>query len=328
MAEITDQLFLLTNHNKIIEDVKKVKERIINTDTKSLIKKDFPKSFFSKFAPGIERIKEKMKKLDHAELSTIPPKILINIKEIADQILKNFERMREYDINFNNPEKDNRNDLINNLLQLDENLYKEISYIFAYSHIEKVEIADLMEDLRLSNEEASHILMDMRRKEAEQTVDKHAKNFDDASKEYNVKSWIWLAVTALISGLTIWFAFNSYEIFNNMFNIQEEVTTAKVIQLGVTKLMIFSILYFGIIWAGKIYKSQQHNYIINCHRRNALNTFKTFVDGTENPEIKDAVLLEATKSIFSPLHSGFSSKDSDKITSPAVIEIFKNFFNK
>ena len=83
-------------------------------------------------------------------------------------------------------------------------------------------------------------------------------------------------------------------------------------------------LYFGIVWSGRIYKAQQHNCVVNQHRHNALSTFETFVNATEDKETKNAVLIQTTKAIFSPQHSGFAAHEKELSTSPQILEIVRS----
>ncbi|MFC1693182.1 hypothetical protein ACFL1R_06730 [Candidatus Latescibacterota bacterium] len=94
------------------------------------------------------------------------------------------------------------------------------------------------------------------------------------------------------------------------------------IQFGIAKLVIFSVLYTATLWIGKIYKSQWHNYIVNKHRQNALSSFETFVEATSDEQTKNAVLLQATNSIFSPQNSGFIP-GTEHSTSPQILEIIR-----
>ena len=71
-------------------------------------------------------------------------------------------------------------------------------------------------------------------------------------------------------------------------------------------------------------KAQLHNYVVNKHRQNALSTFETFVKSTDDNDTKNAVLIQATRSIFSPQHTGFSAQEGESSTSPAIHEIIRN----
>lgn len=50
---------------------------------------------------------------------------------------------------------------------------------------------------------------------------------------------------------------------------------------------------------------------MNRHRAIALGTFETFVAGTSDDVTKNAILMEATRSIFAPVQTGYVAGDDD-----------------
>lgn len=131
-----------------------------------------------------------------------------------------------------------------------------------------------------------------------------------------------MVATVILAALTVLFGFLSVSYYADKIT---SLSTAQAVQVGLSKLVILAVLYFGLVWAGKIYKAQQHNYVVNQHRHNALNTFETFVKATGDEQTKNAVLIQATQSIFSPQHSGFTAQEKELTTSPQVLEIFRSF---
>ena len=79
-----------------------------------------------------------------------------------------------------------------------------------------------------------------------------------------------------------------------------------------------------LITCGKNYRAQAHNYIINKNKQNALSTFETFVKATNNEEIRNAVLLQTTKAIFSNPKSGYLKEDGSDDEPTQIIEIVKD----
>lgn len=99
-------------------------------------------------------------------------------------------------------------------------------------------------------------------------------------------------------------------------------TAIQLIQASIPRLLIVFVLTFGMIWSAKNFTASAHNYVVNRHRRNALASFQTFVEGASKPDVKDAVLMQATHAIFTPQDSGFAKGD---VPNPAsqVIEVFR-----
>jgi hypothetical protein len=100
-------------------------------------------------------------------------------------------------------------------------------------------------------------------------------------------------------------------------------TTALQIQLAVAKLIIFSVLFSAVVWTGKIYRAHRHNYVINRHRLNALSTFEAFAKATDDQQIKNAVLLQATQCIFGPQPTGYISSENENEGYPQILEIVR-----
>ena len=83
-------------------------------------------------------------------------------------------------------------------------------------------------------------------------------------------------------------------------------------------------LFYFLVIASRNYRAQAHNYIVNKNKQNALSTFETFVKASDNDEIKNAVLLQTTKAIFSNSPSGYLKNESDDDSPTQIIEIVKD----
>jgi hypothetical protein len=62
------------------------------------------------------------------------------------------------------------------------------------------------------------------------------------------------------------------------------------------------------MWCARSHKSHRHNYIVNQHRRNALQSFKAFAAASEDPQAQQALLAEAAKCVYSAQPSGYLPK--------------------
>jgi hypothetical protein len=133
------------------------------------------------------------------------------------------------------------------------------------------------------------------------------------------KKWLtgtcWLAAATLVYALVV----GAYYIF-----AAPQLNASQAVQLGIAKLFIFSVMYFATLWSAKMFKSHWHNYVVNKHRQNALSTFETFVKAASDDQTKNAVLVQATQSIFSQVHSGFVPAEPDSGSTPQVLEIVRS----
>ena len=73
-----------------------------------------------------------------------------------------------------------------------------------------------------------------------------------------------------------------------------------------------------------MYKTNKHQESVNKHRANALKTFQAFVEATNDPTVRDAVLMETTRSIFAFTPSGYlSESDRGPDAGSRVVEVIK-----
>ncbi len=106
-----------------------------------------------------------------------------------------------------------------------------------------------------------------------------------------------------------------------------EPPVSLTVRAAIARVVILSFLFYGAIWAGRMYRAERHLYIVNKHRALALSTFETFVGGVHEQAIKDAVLLEATRCIFGPSPSGYLGRDED-ISASRTIEVARASFGE
>ena len=183
-------------------------------------------------------------------------------------------------------------------------------------------VEEEVKKVEIAREQVEGILKEARKAAAELGVAEYAVIFKTEADSHKTKSYFWLVSTAVLAVLTVVFGFLSVSFYIDKVSV---LSTAQAVQVGLSKLVILSVLYFSLVWSGRIYKAQQHNYVVNQHRHNALNTFETFVRATDDEQTKNAVLIQATQSIFSPQHSGFTTQEKEVSTSAQVHEIFRSF---
>lgn len=150
-------------------------------------------------------------------------------------------------------------------------------------------------------------------------VAQHATHFND---EANLSKSI--AIGWLVAGIVFGLGAASYVVLHvePALSTLTNPTAMQLVQASIPRLLIVFILTFGMIWSAKNFTSSAHNYVVNRHRRNALASFQTFVEGASKPDVKDAVLMQATHAIFTPQDSGFAKGE---VPNPAsqVVEVFR-----
>lgn len=94
------------------------------------------------------------------------------------------------------------------------------------------------------------------------------------------------------------------------------------VQYTIGKVLILSILSSAAAFSAKNYFAARHNAVVNEHRSNALATFKTLHTGSEDQKIKDAILLEATRAIYSIQGTGYSKAGEG--SQQSIVEIVRS----
>ena len=101
--------------------------------------------------------------------------------------------------------------------------------------------------------------------------------------------------------------------------------TAAVVQQTVARVLIVSLLYASVVWFARNFFACRHKYTVNRHRRNAMQTFRAFVEGTQDPATSDFILRQAAACGFAPQQSGYLKDESLSIPAPAsqIIDVVK-----
>ncbi|WP_299215103.1 hypothetical protein [uncultured Aquimarina sp.] len=267
-----------------------------------------PYSFWVKFANSFERISDNL-----ADISSIPNKInsieqigslkvfisnvkthAVDLKEAAFPLIQSkiIDKM-----NFPKEVESNR---------------EELNKIIADSRNYKSEFIDLKEELNL-------ILSTSKDISSKIGVSKYATVFENESQEHLKISIIWIIFTVLI---LISILFLGIFFFNITDIIDKEPSV--FIKHAISKLVILSVLFYGLSLCNKNYKAHKHNAIVNKHRQNALTTFQAFSEAVENdPGTKNAILLQATQTIFGNQPTGYLKNEGDGESSNKIIEIIK-----
>ena len=150
-------------------------------------------------------------------------------------------------------------------------------------------------------------------------VSQHAVHFNEEASTANKLAMAWLIASVVFGLATV-----GYIVLHVEPTLSKLVdpTAMQLVQAAIPRLIVVFVLTFGMIWSAKNFASSSHNFVVNRHRRNALASFQTFVEGASKAEVKDAVLMQATHAIFTPQDSGYTKGDTSNPISQ-VVEVFR-----
>jgi len=163
---------------------------------------------------------------------------------------------------------------------------------------------------------------------AETGATRHASLFSDESKSHAEQATKWLRALYGILSLTFVAALGLLFIqFPQIDTIVENVTGKSVtidhVQFTISKIMLIVVCFYALSIASRNYKAHRHNSVVNKHRQNALQTFETFVKAASDVQTKNAVLLEAARTIYGSQSTGYLTKGGESDSPSRIIEIFK-----
>ena len=169
-----------------------------------------------------------------------------------------------------------------------------------------------------------------------QAVMKEAGRYGDfftKEAEKNRKLSWWFGVGGFVFALCSAVFAHCYLRFN------EGITADSFVELliegdVINKFFIFSVIFLIIFVLKREYLALRHQFTLNRHRQNALRSHKEVLKSIKttetesDKEIANAILLELTKSMFTPQETGFVKNQSDISSGSKIVEISKSIFGK
>ncbi len=170
---------------------------------------------------------------------------------------------------------------------------------------------------------------------SEQMVKSEAKFYGDFfNKEANKNK----KLSKIFGGVFLLFSIASCWLAYKFLTFDQNITANNFIELlikgdVINKVFIFSVILIVISLIKKEYLALRHQFALNTHRQNALNSHKEILNSilrTENEsdkEISNAVLLELTRSMFSPQDTGLVKDQKNTASDSKIVEISKSLFS-
>lgn len=286
------------------------------------------------------KIIELFKKVSSVELYEIPYNMLNGFNGQLDHAISVFDQIKNFNPATNNP-VGQRDNLINQLEGQYESYYSNAIPILTTGllntndlSLERAKLYEALLELEKEKEktkkesekylnEIKDVLSKARQAAVEVGVAQHNMIFKEEADEHKTLSDNWLnrtigvlvAITLVGIGL--------------LFIKPSDEGTHFLIHFTITKVVILTVMFYALAICTRNYKAHKHNSILNKHRQNALNTFETFSKAAGSDiQTKNAVLLEATHTIFSNQQTGYLNADGESDSPNRIIEIIKSSTSK
>jgi hypothetical protein len=337
----------LEDERTLREDLFKFLEQLTEIDISSLVRKEElgTQMNFESGLPFFERTLRLYRELSRVDLSTCSYQSLSTLRDRARDTIAKFTQIREFTFaKFPTNSETHRDNFINAIRDSYDNDFSVLSTVIAYgvrsgtdfTRLEREAkqtlsgMQSLLEEEKKRKEETDktvqQTLDEVRNLAREAGVSQHAELFSEEAKEHATASKHWLTATiwtAFLTGLVA-----AGFVLVTWFYTPNDISTTRAVQLGISKIAFLSLLFSVPFWAGKMYRSHRHNFVVNRHRLNALRTFETFAKAANDEQTKNAVLIQATQCIFTPLPTGYINSEAEANPMSQILEIVRNVGSK
>ena len=128
-------------------------------------------------------------------------------------------------------------------------------------------------------------------------------SFTDAAMRQRILAFKWLLGTAGFATLTLIAAIASF--WWPPWPDNASTTLGNILPRLTTKIAGVGILFTATVWCGRVYRALLHQASVNERRGLSIATLQAFVSASNDLRTRDAVLLEATRSVFARAPTGY-----------------------
>jgi hypothetical protein len=252
-----------------------------------------------------------------------------NLKRYIERFRDLVNRIINFNPSVGNPQADRdaiANEIKGVYSDFFEHLFPRLKLFTLEKEVASKKVQDLirkaqvdLQELENQRKQGEDILKAMREASAVTGVSNFAGIFGEQASIHDKSAAKWLGATIIsalgIGGFLYW-------IFNQLVDaIKDGVGFQVSLQVFLAKILLlsfFSVVFYQIV---KNYNANMHLHTLNKHRENSLKSFQSFVEATDDPKIKDMVLIQATKAIFEAGDTGYISSKTEGITNMETIKI-------
>lgn len=332
--------------DKLREDTLESLRRIQEFDVASLPRKKelgIDLSFTDAVVPA-ERLIGIYKKITLSCLDDLPP---TQLNQILSQANANYGQLVGM-LKFSQKEAnayENRNNLIQTIKNAYQASFTKLFPLINYSASKstdfqglELEARTMIQDIQGKGEklrgeseatlrEAKQTLQEAQNVAAEQGVSQQAHYFKDEASGHSTAAFWWLVATILLTGGLVATAF-AFIKWNVEIDVNDSKRTYAIVQLAVSKLLVFATVSFLLGLSAKNYRSNKHNQVINKHRENALKTYQALVKAAGDDANRDIVLTKAAACIFEAQTTGFDKGESPEGKALSMLNISPGTLNQ
>lgn len=297
---------------------------------------DLGQANFRSAVPALRQTIELFSELRASDLEVFPAPVLNQLTERAELSLKTFDELRSFSL-------EGQQDVMAARDQLVQRVEKEYASHFTvlephinYLLVKQTDFAAMEGQARAAiqqledftrqkqqeqesiRQEMEQTLQTVKAAAAEAGVGQQSIVFGEQATKDSGQAGRWLWSVAAFGAASLLY------VVATLFLWPPSIETAPAVirEVG-ARIIVLSLLAFGLGFSVRHYGASKHNQTVNLHRQNALRTFETFVRATDDKETKDAVLLEATRSIFAAQPTGFLRSGRESEAPSTIVEVVR-----
>jgi hypothetical protein len=288
---------------------------------------------FNAAAKDIDSIYEIVDLLSDLPTDRLPTSAANQISESLERVWHWIQKNNVFSLNDGNPTA-TRDEIVNNLAVQQQDLYvnthnwipflaylkgdipQQLRQITTSVAQARSQTDDFSSYLSTQRAELDGIIKATREAAAEAGVGVFTEDFETDAAERESESNSWLTRASIGAGITIAVAIG-------LFFIAPPENQYALVQYTTSKIVILAMLIGITAWCASNFKANKHQATVSRHKAHALKTFQAFVQASDNPAVKDAVLMETTRAIFSHSPTGYLKGDVATESPSRVVEIMK-----
>lgn len=332
----------MAKNTQQLEELKKQIDQFFSFDKEKLIARpEWGTITLEEVRSDFDRIYSIVNYLKVLPLDLLTVNAINSIRNEIQSINNIFDSINKFSIESGTPPAQQKSQFITQVQNQADALYANTSPWIPFLAYQKGDVSRNIEALTSSVKEAQTLVdsakthIDQKGKEIDDIIIKareasasagaavFTQDFKTESGRLKDKAQVWLKVTGglafftiLASGL-LWFF------------TEAGLDQGQVWQKITTKIVVLGVLVTATIWCGKIYRALMHQAAVYQHRALSIQTLQAFSSAVKDVQIKDAVVLEAARSIFGATATGYidSSKDGSD-GAIKILEVAKNVLPK
>lgn len=292
---------------------------------------------FTDLTDDVARLLTCVSRLRDGDLTLLPDDVVRSLRQSLSGIKVRFEEVLAFSAAAVNNPKERRDRLVHETIRTIEDTMRLAMPLVLYTNWEhptrmdalfdasRAAIDQQTEELRTTVQQSHSVLEEAKKAlaAAKETatnagVGEHARHFKTEADNHErfARNWLRTSVAVFLGilGLSGWLV---------SYYMSQAADAPINIQATVAKVILYSTLVSGLVVSTRNYRTHRHNFVINRHRQNAMASFQSFAAGAQDDLTKNAVLIQATSSVFSQQPSGYLSSERDSDGVPQVVEIIR-----